>query len=127
MESKAKPAKAKPPAALPRVGQPVRGSRSGRPIMVALDLLGRRAALRVLWELRGAALTFRALQEAAGSNPALLNTRLKELREADLVDHAEGGYHLTAAGSELIHALQPLSAWAEAWGRRVGGRRAAQR
>ena len=28
----------------------VRGSRTGRPIMVVLDVLGRRWALRVLWE-----------------------------------------------------------------------------
>jgi DNA-binding HxlR family transcriptional regulator len=38
---------------IPKVGKPVRGSTTGRPIMVALDLLGRRAALRILWELRG--------------------------------------------------------------------------
>ena len=100
----------------PRVGQSVRGSRTGRPVMVALDLLGRRAALRVLWELRGPdPLTFRALQEAAGTNPALLNTRLKELREAGLVEH-EGGYCLSAQGRALLQALQPLSAWAQAWG-----------
>ena len=36
----------------PRPGRRVRGSRSGRPIMAALDLLGRRWALRILWELR---------------------------------------------------------------------------
>jgi DNA-binding HxlR family transcriptional regulator len=107
----------------PRVGKPVRGSRSGRPIMVVLDLLGRRAALRVLWEMRGEALTFRALQEAAATNPALLNTRLKELREAGLVDH-DGGYHLTADGRALLDAMRPLSQWAEAWG---GVRRAALR
>ena len=101
----------------PRVGQSVRGSRGGRPIMVVLDLLGRRAALRVLWELRGEPLTFRALQDAAATNPALLNTRLKELREAGLVDHAEGGYFLTLAGRELMAALNPLSDWAAAWAR----------
>ena len=107
----------------PRVGRPVRGSRTGRPIMVALDLLGRRAALRVLWELRGESLTFRALQDAVDTNPALLNTRLKELREAGLVDH-EGGYQLTADGRALLAAMQPLSAWAERWG---GARRVAPR
>src|SRR3546814_18933442 len=48
---------------LPR--QPVRGSSTGRPIMAALDLLGRRWCLRILWELRGPSLTFRALQGAA--------------------------------------------------------------
>jgi DNA-binding HxlR family transcriptional regulator len=40
----------------------VRGSRSGRPIMVLLDLLGRRWSLRILWELRDNALTARALR-----------------------------------------------------------------
>jgi DNA-binding HxlR family transcriptional regulator len=100
----------------PRVGKPVRGSRTGRPIMVALDLLGRRATLRLLWELRGdGPLTFRALQDAAATNPALLNTRLKELREAGLVEH-DSGYRLTPDGRALLQAMQPLSAWAEAWG-----------
>src|SRR5262245_17537399 len=109
----------------PRVGKPVRGSRTGRPIMVALDLLGRRAALRVLWELRGDALTFRALQEAVDTNPALLNTRLKELREAGLVDH-DGGYRLTADGRALLSALQPLWSWAETWGSTRRATRAAR-
>ena len=109
----------------PRVGRAVRGSRSGRPIMVVLDLLGRRAALRVLWELRGEPLTFRALQDAADTNPALLNTRLKELREAGVVGHGDGGYCLTDTGRALMEALHPLSAWADTWGRNSGTRRKA--
>ena len=109
----------------PRVGQPVRGSRSGRPIMVVLDLLGRRAALRVLWELRGQALTFRALQDAAATNPALLNTRLKELRDAGVVEHGEGGYFLSDSGHALMQALHPLSAWADTWGHGAATRRKA--
>ncbi len=95
---------------------PVRGSGTGRPIMVVLDLLGRRSALRVLWELRGESLTFRALQEAAATNPALLNTRLKELRTAGLVEHTGRGYCLTGAGRDLLRAMQPLSEWAHEWG-----------
>jgi DNA-binding HxlR family transcriptional regulator len=102
----------------PQVGRPVRGSKTGRPIMAALDLLGRRSSLRILWELRaGSALTFRALQDAAQTNPSLLNTRLKELREATLVQHLGEGYQLTASGSELLAALQPLSDWAQRWAR----------
>lgn len=100
----------------PRVGQAVRGSKSGRAIMVALDLLGRRSCLRILWELRaGQPLTFRVLQDAAQTNPSLLNTRLKELREAGLVQHLGDGYQLSASGRELLAALQPLSAWAQRW------------
>jgi DNA-binding HxlR family transcriptional regulator len=85
--------------------------------MVALDLLGRRTALRILWELRGDPLTFRALQDACETNTRLLNTRLTELKEAALVEHAEGGYRLTEEGQRLAKALKPLSAWAEQWGR----------
>lgn len=84
--------------------------------MVALDLLGRRTALRVLWELREGSLTFRALQDACETNTRLLNTRLTELREVDLVEHAEGGYRLTDEGRRLSKALKPLSAWADQWG-----------
>ena len=101
----------------PKIGSPVRGSKTGRPIMVVLDLLGRRAALRIVWELRrGDQLTFRALQEACDTNPSLLNTRLKELRGVGLVAHDEGGYHLTEEGRKLMTSLTPLCTWAEGWG-----------
>ena len=83
--------------------------------MVALDLLGRRGCLRVLWELREKSLTFRMLQAAADTNPALLNTRLKELRAARLVEHSEEGYGLTHLGRELEQVLESLSGWAQRW------------
>lgn len=87
--------------------------------MVALDLLGRRTALRALWELRNGPLTFRALQEACETNARLLNTRLTELRDAGLVEHASGGYRLSEQGQRLSVALGPLSKWAEDWANRV--------
>lgn len=83
--------------------------------MAALDLLGRRGALRIVWELReGRVLTFRALQAAAGLPPGTLNTRLAELRAADVVS-TEEGYRLSARGDRLIEALWPLLEWSEAW------------
>ena len=93
----------------------VRGSRTGRPVMVLLDLLGRRMTLRILWELSRTdePLTFRALQAAADTNPTVLNTRVKELRAAGLVTRDESGYRLSHAGSELMVLLMPLHAWAE--------------
>jgi DNA-binding HxlR family transcriptional regulator len=105
--------------AAPRVGSPVRVSTSGRPMMVALDVLGRRGALRVLWELRGASLTFRALQSASDMNPASLNKRIKELRELEIIDHSGDGYHLTKHGRSLMAAFEPVQAWAETWARQV--------
>lgn len=83
--------------------------------MAALDLLGRRGALRIVWELReGRVLTFRALQAAAELPPGTLNTRLAELRVADIVG-AEGGYRLSPRGADLIKALWPLLRWSEDW------------
>jgi DNA-binding HxlR family transcriptional regulator len=101
------------PARKVAAGRPVRGSRTGRPIMAVLDLLGRRGTLRVLWELREVPLTFRALLAAAQTNPSLLNTRLKELREAGWVEHLEGGYRLSDEGRTLLELLLPLYRWAE--------------
>ena len=87
--------------------------------MVALDILGHRGALRVLWELRDATLTFRALQAASEMNPASLNKRIKELRELEIIDHSGDGYHLTKHGRSLMAAFEPLQAWADAWARQV--------
>jgi DNA-binding HxlR family transcriptional regulator len=89
--------------------------------MAALDLLGRRWALRVLWELRSGAHTFRALRAACGEvSPAVLNTRLRELREAGLVERAADGYDLSRLGRQLIRALAPLDAWSRRWGASLG-------
>jgi len=98
----------------------VRGSRSGRPIMVLLDLLGRRWTLRIIWELREASLTSRALRTACDeASPTILQTRLSELREAGLVELIPGdGYRLTALGRELEQNFLPLYRFAERWSKR---------
>ena len=101
--------------ALPKPGRRVRGSATGRPIMALLDLLGRRMTLRILWELREKRLTFRALQEAADTNPSVLNARLAELRAAHLLEHGADGYGLTPLGRSLLATFLPLHAWAEKW------------
>ncbi len=103
----------------PRPGKPVRGSHSGRPIMALFDLLGRRWTLRVLWELRDGALTFRELQaHCEGMSSSVLNQRLHELRAAGVVTAEAGdGYELSDDGFALLDALSPLHAWAEEWGR----------
>jgi DNA-binding HxlR family transcriptional regulator len=87
--------------------------------MALLDLLGRRWALRILWELRGHRVNFRALREACdGVSPTVLNDRLKELREARLVDVLENeGYGLTPLGRELARSLTPLLGWSNKWAR----------
>jgi DNA-binding HxlR family transcriptional regulator len=87
--------------------------------MALLDALGRRWALRVLWELRGGERTFRALREGCDDvSPTVLNERLGELRELGLVSLGDAGYALTSDGRGLAELLLPLDAWAERWGRR---------
>ena len=96
----------------------VRGSRSGRPIMALLDLLGRRWALRIIWELREQrALTSRALRTACDeASPTIMQARLTELREAGLVElEIGGGYRLTGLGDELMENFAPLHRFAERW------------
>lgn len=104
-------------ARTPKPGTPVRGSSSGKPIMALFDLLGRRWVLRILWELRSEALTFRALQERCGNpSPTVLNGRLQELSESALVDLSDGeGYELTDFGKELTAHLVPLLRWSDRW------------
>ncbi|MDP3735934.1 MAG: winged helix-turn-helix transcriptional regulator [Hyphomonadaceae bacterium] len=87
--------------------------------MALLDLLGRRMALRIIWELRGDPLNFRDLVDAAGTNPSVLNTRLSELREAGIIELSEDGYGLTAEGRTLLADMMPLNAWADAWAKRL--------
>ncbi len=94
--------------------------------MHVLDWLGRRWTLRVLWELRDGALPFRALQERCDAvSPTVLNERLRELRDAGVVElRAGGGYVLTPDGHALGSLLMPLNTWAERWARRARARRA---
>jgi DNA-binding HxlR family transcriptional regulator len=105
----------------PRPGRPARGSATGRPIMALLDLLGRRWALRVLWELRTReSLTFRELQaRCAEVSSSVLNDRLRELRGAGILVSVRGrGYSLTPEGARLLEDLAPLDDWARRWARR---------
>jgi DNA-binding HxlR family transcriptional regulator len=87
--------------------------------MALLDLLGRRWALRVIWELREGPLLFRSLQERCeGMSSSVLNQRLQELRDAGVVAAGDGGYRLTDEGERLLRALSPIDEWAERWAAR---------
>ena len=86
--------------------------------MALFDLIGRRWTLRVLWELSQAAEppTFRDLQErCADMSSSVLSARLRELRNAQLVDTARKGDRLTDLGESLLRSLQPVSEWATVW------------
>src|SRR6516165_4140504 len=109
----------------PNPRKPLPGSRAQRPIMVLLDLLSRRWALRVMWELREDAASFRDLQSRCDSmSPSVLNERLSELREARIVERVSGGgYRLTDEGHELGRSLLHMNDWAKRWAHRGAARK----
>jgi len=102
----------------------VRGSATGRPLMALLDLLGRRWTLRIVWELRTPAETFRELQRRCDDmSSSVLAERLADFRAARIAElDPGGGYRLTSEGQALLRALAPLDDWAEGWARRSSER-----
>lgn len=103
----------------PKPGRAVRGSTTGRPLMAAMDLLGRRWSLRILWELRADPLGAREiLTRCDGLSSSVLYDRLRELTDARLVAQtAETTYRLTSLGQSVGVALEPLDAWSKKWDR----------
>jgi DNA-binding HxlR family transcriptional regulator len=84
--------------------------------MAALDVLGRRWTLRIMWELRDGPLGFRQLQARCdGMSSSVLRTRLVELVDEGLVEQTNSGYGLTPIGAELYEAIKPLTRWAQRW------------
>ena len=73
-------------ASTPIPGRPVRGSTTGRPIMALFDLVGRRWALRIVWELREGDATFRDLAHRCDDvSSSVLRDRLRDLTVAGIV------------------------------------------
>jgi DNA-binding HxlR family transcriptional regulator len=104
--------------AIPKPGKPVRGSTTGAPVMAIFDLLGRRWAMGVVWQLADGPHAFTVLQSRCDSiSPTILSQRIKDLVEAKLVDRTLDGYQLTKIGQELFAILEPFQDWAHKWAR----------
>jgi DNA-binding HxlR family transcriptional regulator len=88
------------------------------PTAALFDLLGRRWALRILWELRDEPASFQALQGRCDSmSPSVLSQRLTELRDAALGEKDDGGaYRLTQPGRTLLDRLRWVEEWTAQWG-----------
>lgn len=108
---------------IPMPGRPVRGSRTGAPIMALFDLLGRRWAMGIVWQVaENGPATFRQLETLCETiSPAVLSTRLKELQAAQLVEHSADGYQVSRRGRELYDMLVPLGGWSKKWAGDVVG------
>ncbi|WTI77449.1 helix-turn-helix transcriptional regulator [Streptomyces sp. NBC_00727] len=89
--------------------------------MAALDLLGRRWTMRILWELSQAPAGFRELQRRCERmSSSVLSTRIEELSAARLLALDDDGYRLTRLGRDLVEALSPLNAWSRRWAEEMG-------
>ena len=87
---------------------------SAKPVEAALDLLGRRWALRLVWELRRSTLSFSDLRRRTEISPSVLSARLGELVEAGVLERDAGRrYRLSGQGRELARLLYELNRWAE--------------
>ncbi len=88
------------------------------PLQSLVDLLGRRHSLAAFWELRGPSQPFRTLARRLSVAEDRLSQRLRELREAGLVEVDEAGdYRLTSEGRRLLDLLEHLSEFADGWAR----------
>jgi DNA-binding HxlR family transcriptional regulator len=101
----------------PMPGRPVRGSTTGRSLMAALDLFGRRWTLRIIWELGTEPLGFRLLQRRCDDmSSSVLRQRLTELQEARLAEvRGDGTYALTTLGHDARKSLDPVIEWSRQW------------
>jgi DNA-binding HxlR family transcriptional regulator len=90
-------------------------------MLALLDLLGRRWALRILWELRVQPASFQALQRRCDSmSTSVLSQRLSELRDAQLIEKDQAGsYMLTESGSRLLTRLDGIDEWTQEWARTI--------
>ena len=105
--------------ALPIPGKPVRGSKSGQPIMALFDLLGRNWGMGIIWNLNEGTCTFRELQLRCETvSPTTLNKRVKELTDAHLINRILEGYQLTTMGKELFGLLYPIGKWSKKWAKK---------
>ncbi|WP_433575810.1 winged helix-turn-helix transcriptional regulator [Nocardia brasiliensis] len=87
------------------------------PILAAMELLGQRWMLRILWELEPGRLGFLELRRRMDNcSSSMLSVRLQHLQSAGLiVKNADKSYELTTAGTGLTAALHPLWDWSRHW------------
>lgn len=103
-------------------GQGSEAAGSHDAVLDLFDLLGRRWALRIIWELGTDGLTYRELAtRIPDMSTSSLTQRLRDLRAAHLVEHERGsGYRLTSLGADVLARLQGLQEWASRVGFALG-------
>ncbi|WP_227837490.1 winged helix-turn-helix transcriptional regulator [Nocardia aurantia] len=98
-------------------GTPRREDPTAAPAHAAMELLGQRWMLRVIWELEPGPLGFLELRRRMGNcSSSMLSVRLQALQNAGLVvKRPDKSYELAWPGTELGRALEPLWSWSQRW------------
>ncbi|MET4050286.1 MULTISPECIES: helix-turn-helix domain-containing protein [unclassified Rhodococcus (in: high G+C Gram-positive bacteria)] len=83
----------------------------------AMDLLGQRWSLRIVWELEAGQMGFLELRRRMDNcSSSMLAERLRQLQDAGIVEkNAKRAYELSFAGIRLSQALEPLWDWSRVW------------
>ncbi len=88
--------------------------------MALFDLLGRRWAMGIVWQLSEGPLPFNELQKRCDSiSPTILSARIKDLSEAALIERTLEGYRLTLLGEELFKILKPFEKLGMRWAKAI--------
>jgi DNA-binding HxlR family transcriptional regulator len=88
------------------------------PLLVLVELLGRRHGWSLVWTLRHGAHSAGSLTRVVGADESVALQRLRELRSAGLVEVDEvGDYRLTTHGRRMLDPIESLSSFAESWSR----------
>ncbi|MBF6175237.1 winged helix-turn-helix transcriptional regulator [Nocardia blacklockiae] len=87
------------------------------PPHAAMELLGQRWMLRVIWELEPGPIGFLELRRRMGNcSSSMLSVRLQHLQGAGLaLKRPDKAWELTASGQALGTALRPLWSWSRQW------------
>jgi DNA-binding HxlR family transcriptional regulator len=92
------------------------------PIAAALEVVGERWSLLVVREVALGNHRFSEIARGTGAPRDRLSARLRALVDAGVLERrqygpspARAGYHLTAAGRDLLPALQALLQWGNRW------------
>lgn len=83
----------------------------------AMNLLGQKWSLRILWELEAGQLGFLELRRRMDNcSSSMLAERLRQLQDAGLIEKSPSRtYELAQAGIALSAALEPLWQWSVEW------------
>lgn len=92
------------------------------PIAASLEVVGERWALLVVREISLGNHRFGEIARGTGAPRDRLSARLRALVDAGVLERrqygdspARAGYHLTAAGRDLLPVLQALLQWGNRW------------